>query len=84
VTGEVRKVSVNELSADPKVSSSKVGASVAVDAFVPIVPATPDRRGNSLSLTGELVYGHGIQRPLQPGSRGVCRTHAPTDDEDPP
>jgi hypothetical protein len=33
--------------------------SFAVDAFVPVIPATEDRKGNSLSLTGEFSYGEG-------------------------
>jgi hypothetical protein len=34
--------------------------SVAADAFLPVLPATKDKRDNALSLTGELVYGAGI------------------------
>jgi len=59
VSGDVRKFSVNEWSATPKVSNDKVGGGVAVNAFIPVVPATREKKGNSLSLNGEFVYGSG-------------------------
>ena len=60
LTGDVRKVSANALSATPTSSSSATGAAVAVDAFVPILPATEAHRGNALALSGEVVYGKGM------------------------
>jgi hypothetical protein len=60
VSGDVRKLSVAAWSAKPKDAVSATGASLAVDAFVPIIPATSSTRGNSLSLTGEVSYGHGV------------------------
>jgi hypothetical protein len=38
----------------------KTVASVAFDAFVPVLPANEAKKGNTLSLTGELVLGHGV------------------------
>jgi hypothetical protein len=60
VSGDARKVAVAEWSAKPAQSVTATGESIAVDAFIPIIPATPDHRGNSLSLTGEFSYGNGI------------------------
>jgi hypothetical protein len=37
-----------------------VGGSVAVDAFLPIIPSSKEHMGNSLSLLGEFVDGEGI------------------------
>jgi hypothetical protein len=59
VSGDARKVSVAAWSAKPTTAASATGESVAVDAFVPILPATRSTRGNSLSFTGEFSYGHG-------------------------
>jgi hypothetical protein len=60
VSGDVRKVAVNDWSADPKTSHTATGGGFAIDAFVPVIPATKDRKGNSLSVSGELAYGKGI------------------------
>jgi hypothetical protein len=60
VSGDARKVAVAEWLAKPVNSVTATGQSIAVDAFIPVIPATTDRRGNSLSLTGELSYGNGI------------------------
>jgi hypothetical protein len=60
VSGDVRKIAVAEWSADPKVQNSKLGMGVAVDALLPIIPATKAKKGNSLTLSGEFVYGRGI------------------------
>jgi hypothetical protein len=60
LSGDLRRFSVAEWSAKPVNSVSATGESVALDIFVPIIPATETRRGNSLSLTGEVSYGHGV------------------------
>jgi hypothetical protein len=44
----------------PNGSSHVDSAAVAIDAFVPVIPATKSSRGNSLSLNGELVTGYGM------------------------
>jgi hypothetical protein len=59
VTGDIRKVAVANYAPKPTNQVTQVGESVAVDALIPIIPARPDAKGNSLTLTGELSYGHG-------------------------
>jgi hypothetical protein len=60
VSGDVRRVDVNDWSAAPTHANAQTGGGIAVDAFVPIIPATHDHKGNSLSINGEFVYGSGI------------------------
>ncbi|MGO8995000.1 MAG: hypothetical protein ACLQVI_16925 [Polyangiaceae bacterium] len=60
VSGNYRDFVLPELSLSPTQNVNLAAESVAVDAFVPIIPATKTRRSNSLSLHGELVYGNGI------------------------
>jgi hypothetical protein len=60
VSGTVRHLSLAELSAAPKNSVELTGWGVAASAFIPIIPGRADKRGNSLSLTGEYVWGKGI------------------------
>jgi hypothetical protein len=60
VSGDFRDFVVPEFSPLPKQTVEKTVMSVAVDAFVPVLPATETKKGNALSLTGELVFGHGV------------------------
>ena len=60
VSGTVRQLSLTELSATPKNSVELTGWGVAASAFIPVLPGRADKRGNSLSLTGEYVWGKGI------------------------
>jgi hypothetical protein len=64
VTADVRKLELPPLSAMPTTAATQynalTGTGIAVDAFIPVIPATPERKGNSLSITGEVSYGHGI------------------------
>lgn len=59
VTGVTRQFRLPELSADPKTTHEKRGAAFAVDAFIPVLTATKDHKGNSLALNGEFSYGAG-------------------------
>jgi hypothetical protein len=60
VTGNAREITVPELSLEPKDSVSRGMESVAVDAFIPIIPARHGRQDNVLSVHGEFVSGNGI------------------------
>ena len=60
VTGNFRQVSVPEMSFTPHDSVTLFMPSIAVDGYLPIVPATADRKDNALSVHGELVSGKGI------------------------
>jgi hypothetical protein len=61
LTGDYRQFQVPAI--DSLVPTSKVttqSISLAADAFLPIIPASKDKRDNALSVTGEIVYGAGI------------------------
>ena len=59
LTGYVRRVAVDEFSATPTVVHNKTAAGIAIDGFIPILPATKDKKDNSLSLNGEFASGDG-------------------------
>jgi hypothetical protein len=59
-TGYVRRVKVDELSASPKNTNDKTASGVALDGYVPIIPATKEKKDNALSLNGEFATGYGI------------------------
>jgi hypothetical protein len=60
VTGNYRDVVLPQLSLAPTQTVNLAMESVAVDGYIPVIPATKTRRANSLSVQGELVYGSGI------------------------
>jgi hypothetical protein len=64
VSGDVRTVAVSNFPQDAGGKSTfdtaKVGGAIAVDAFIPVLPASKEHLGNSLSLLGEFVTGQGI------------------------
>ncbi|HEY1959011.1 MAG TPA: hypothetical protein VGH28_25535 [Polyangiaceae bacterium] len=60
VTGDYRNFRLPVFQSLPTDSVDLSTGAIAVDAFIPIVPATPHRRGNALSISGEFVYGGGI------------------------
>jgi hypothetical protein len=59
VSGDLKQVVLPEFSALPKETVSKTMSSIALNAFIPVLSATKEKKGNALSLTGELVFGHG-------------------------
>lgn len=60
VTGTLRRFILPEFAANSTKSVSDLGWGVAIDAFVPILPASASNKGNALSLLGEFAYGYGI------------------------
>ena len=61
LTGDYRRFQVPGIdSLIPTHTVNTQSISVAADAFIPVLPATKERRDNALSLTGEIVYGAGI------------------------
>jgi hypothetical protein len=62
VTGDVRQFQLpnftNAGGAPTVANQSKVGTSIAVDGFLPIIPAK-ERQGNALSVSGEFSTGYG-------------------------
>ena len=61
LTGDYRRFEVPAAdSLVPTKTVTTTSTSVAADAFLPVLPASKDKRDNALSLTGEIVYGAGI------------------------
>ena len=80
VSGTLRHLALTEFSATPKSSVELTGWGVAASAFIPIIPGRADKRGNSLSLTGEYVYGFGIADELVGLTGGVASAPLPNPD----
>jgi hypothetical protein len=59
VTGDIRQFRVPEFDPLPQQEVALTTQSIALDAFVPVLPAK-ERKGNALSLRGEFVLGNGI------------------------
>jgi hypothetical protein len=59
VTGLVRHVAVNNFPANSTNTTDLTMGAVAVDAFVPVIPATKDDKDNSLAFNGEFSTGYG-------------------------
>ncbi len=60
VTGDMRTFVLPSFAQVPTDGVTLTTASVAGDVFLPVIPATKKKMGNSLSLTGEVVMGSGI------------------------
>ncbi|MFO0675531.1 MAG: hypothetical protein U0169_03295 [Polyangiaceae bacterium] len=71
VTGDVRHVRLPEFSAAPKDTRGKNGGTIAVDALVPILPASKGTMGNSLTLVGEFASGYGAAEQYSSLNGGV-------------
>ena len=59
VTSYLRRVMVDQLAAKPTYTNDKTAAGIAVDGYVPVIPASKDKKANSLSLSGEFATGYG-------------------------
>ena len=59
VTGDVRTIRVPSLTAPKTDQVSQTGGAFAVDAFIPVIPGSKDKKGNSLALDGEFTTGSG-------------------------
>jgi len=60
VSGIYRRFEVTEWVGTPVSANTKNGSGISVDALIPVIPATPTDRGNSLTLNGSFVRGTGI------------------------
>jgi hypothetical protein len=60
ISGDVRSFKVPEFAAKPTRNNTAVGSGFAVNAYLPIVPASKEKKDNSLSLIGEFVTGKSI------------------------
>ena len=60
VSGVVRHFELPDSAAATASAKTKNGSGISVDALIPVIPATPESKGNSLTLTGSFVRGTGI------------------------
>ena len=75
VTGDLRGYSVPTF-AKPG-HAQKTTSAVAIDAYIPILPATKDHKGNSFNIYGEFVTGYGdadVYSGLNSGVANAQRT----------
>jgi hypothetical protein len=77
VTGDVRRLRLPEFAADPKETREKTGTSFAVDAFIPVIPGTKEKKGNSLALNGEASTGFGAADNYTSLTGGVSHAALP-------
>jgi hypothetical protein len=77
VSGDVRAFKVPEFTAKPEKLNKAVGSGIAVSVFLPIVPATKEKKDNSLSLLGEFVTGKSINDLYTGLTGGVANAPLP-------
>lgn len=57
ISGVYRRFEMPDFSGE---ATRKNGSGISVDALIPVIPATSEKKGNSLTLTGSFVRGTGI------------------------
>lgn len=77
ISGVGRRISIPEFSANPTARTTVEGGGVALDAFIPLIPATKERPDNSLALVGEFVMGGAISDLYTAFSGGVTSPPLP-------
>jgi hypothetical protein len=60
ISGDLRRFRIPELAAAPRTGAARTGGGVALDAYLPIVPATAASKDNALSLNGEVSITSGM------------------------
>jgi hypothetical protein len=78
VTGDVRSFTLppyTNTAVPTNSGPSKVGTSIAVDGYVPIIPARK-KEGNALSVTGEFSTGYGNADLYTVTTKGVATTYS--------
>jgi hypothetical protein len=73
----MRRYDLSEFSAEPVKSVDLTAWGVAASAFIPVIPGRADKRGNSLSVTGEYVYGYGVADEYTGLTGGVANAGLP-------
>jgi hypothetical protein len=85
VTGDVRHFEIPEAaSIMPTSQVSATSFAVAVDLFLPILPARPAKHDNALSVMGQLVTGSGISDLYSGMQSGVMFPFVPNLTQSPP
>lgn len=59
VTGDLRHIEVPWMQPVPTGNAGKTASAAAIDAFLPVIPGSKEKMGNSLSLNGEFASGYG-------------------------
>jgi hypothetical protein len=77
VSGVFRHFDVDQFAATPHSEVSANGHGIAIDALVPIIPATKRHHENALTLTGEFATGTGIADLYTGLSGGVANPSLP-------
>ena len=77
VTGNFRDITVPNMDLVPTDKVDKGMFSIAVDGYIPIIPATKERKNNALSVTGEFVSGNGIADLYTGLNGGLTFPHIP-------
>jgi hypothetical protein len=72
-----RRFAANEFTANPHSQVVRNGYGLSIDALVPIIPATKDRKANALTLQGSYVTGAGIADLYSGLSGGVSNPALP-------
>lgn len=78
VSGDLRRYTLPEFAAAPQTTNSQLGLGIAVDAFIPIIRATKERKGNSLAILAEYVTGQGINDLYTALNGGVANPPLPS------
>lgn len=77
VSVDGRQYVLPEFQPIPKANVNRTSGALAVDAFVPVIPANETKRGNSLSLTGEFATGSGFADLYTGLTGGMQMPHVP-------
>ncbi|WP_224372163.1 hypothetical protein [Hyalangium versicolor] len=77
ITGDTRTFKVPEFTADPHAVNKASGGAFAVDAFIPIIPGTKDKKDNALALTAEFARGSGIADQYTAAANGIANPALP-------
>jgi hypothetical protein len=80
VSGVMRRFILPSFEAKPSERKGKTGSGISIDALIPVLPGTMDKRGNSLTLTGSWVTGSGTSDLYTGLTGGVAFPSLPNPD----
>ena len=84
VTGLYRHVAVDNFDPAPSYTNSLTMGAFAIDGFIPVIPASKTRKGNTLSLTAEFAHGSGFSDMYTGLTGGVAFPNLPLPAGSPP
>ena len=77
VTGDARQYTVPEFAPLPTANVNRTSWAVAADGFFPVLPASDTKRGNALSISGEVATGSGFADLYTGLTGGMQMPHVP-------